>query len=124
MKILSYRDAGYDAFVRRLHRRAVPDAAVRELVAEIIGEVARRGDRALVAYAQRFDGVKLGPGRLLVGDEEIERAAAAVSGATRRAVDPEKVKQMIASAAIVWMIFPAASASASAVVASGAVSVK
>lgn len=86
MKILSYRDAGYDAFVRRLHRRAVPDAAVRELVTEIIGEVARRGDRALVACAQRFDGVKLGPGRLLVGEEEIERAAAAVSGATRRAV--------------------------------------
>ena len=38
MKILTYRDRGYAAFVRRMHRRALPGGEVRELVAGIIDE--------------------------------------------------------------------------------------
>ncbi len=86
MKILTYRDAGYAAFVRRMRRRALPSDDVRETVAEIIGEVGKRGDAALIDFAQRFDRVKLCRRRLAVETEEIERAASAVSGETRRAV--------------------------------------
>ncbi len=52
MKILSHLDPGYTAFVRRLNRRALPEAGVRDLVAEIIAQVAAKGDEALVSFHQ------------------------------------------------------------------------
>jgi len=86
MKILTHRDARYAAFARRMRRRALPGDKVRETVAGIIAEVAKRGDAALIDFAQRFDKVKLCRRRLAVEPEEIERAAEAVSPETRRAV--------------------------------------
>ena len=86
MKIIGYRDAGYDAFCRKMARRALPGEAVRGLVSEIIAEVARRGDVALCDFAKRFDGVKISSARLLVDAAEWEEAEQAVSGPTRRAV--------------------------------------
>jgi histidinol dehydrogenase len=86
VKVLSHRDPGYGAFARAMERRAMPGAEVRDLVAGIIGEVARHGDRALVDCARRFDGVRLTAGRLLVGEDEFEAAAAVVTHATRRAI--------------------------------------
>ena len=56
MKVLSHLDFGYTAFVRRLKRRALPEAAVRDLVAEIIAHVAAKGDEALITFTRRFDG--------------------------------------------------------------------
>lgn len=84
MKILGYRDAEYDSFVKRLNRRAVPGDDLRELVSGIIGEVAAKGDKALVAYAKRFDNVELTPKSLFVTPEEL--AAVKVPVSTRRAV--------------------------------------
>lgn len=86
MKTLTYRDRGYAAFARRMHRRALPGGEVRDLVAGIIDEVSQRGDAALVDFAARFDGVKLTRRQLLVGEEEIEKAAASVAPSTRKAV--------------------------------------
>ena len=40
MKILSYLDSGYAPFVRRLNRRALPEPGTRDLVSQIIAEVA------------------------------------------------------------------------------------
>lgn len=86
MKILTHRDRGYAAFVRRMRRRAIPGGEVRDVVAGIIDQVARRGDAALIEYAERFDRVKLSRKQLRVSAEEVERAAAAVAPSTRRAV--------------------------------------
>ena len=84
MKILAYRDADYESFVKRLNRRALPTHDVRDLVSEIIAEVAGQGDKALVAYAKRFDNVLLKEKQLFVTAEEL--AAVKVTPATRKAV--------------------------------------
>ncbi|HSP42676.1 MAG TPA: histidinol dehydrogenase [Luteolibacter sp.] len=86
MKLLSHTDPGYASFVRRLNRRALPEAGVRELVAEIIAQVAIKGDEALIAYTRRFDGAVLEPKGLFVSDEEFAAARKAVTPATREAV--------------------------------------
>jgi len=86
MKILSHTDSGYASFVRRLNRRALPEAGVRDLVAEIIGQVAAKGDDALIAYTRRFDGALLKRGGLFVSDAEFAAARKVVTPATREAV--------------------------------------
>jgi histidinol dehydrogenase len=86
MKILSYRDPGYAAFVRRLNRRALPESGVRDLVAEIIAQVASKGDDALTAYTRRFDGAVLDRKELFVSPGEFASAAKAITPATREAV--------------------------------------
>jgi histidinol dehydrogenase len=86
MLILSHTDSGYANFVRRLNRRALPEPGVRDLVSEIIAEVAAKGDAALIAYTKRFDGVMLKPKQLFITEAEFDAADRAVSSATRTAV--------------------------------------
>jgi histidinol dehydrogenase len=86
MKILSHSDPGYRAFVRRLNRRALPEAGVRDLVAEIIAQVAAKGDDALVDLTKRFDNATLTRKALFVTETEFASAAKAVTPATREAV--------------------------------------
>lgn len=86
MLTLSHTDPGYATFVRRLNRRALPEPGVRELVGEIIADVAANGDKALIAYTKRFDGVTLKPKQIFVSEAEFEAADRAVSAATRSAV--------------------------------------
>jgi len=86
MKVLSFRDPRYAAFVRRLNRRALPESGVRELVAEIIAQVAAKGDEALIAFTRRFDGAVLKPSDLFVSAEEFATARKTVTPATREAV--------------------------------------
>jgi histidinol dehydrogenase len=86
MKILSHTDSGYAPFVRRLNRRAVPESGVRELVGEIIAEVAMKGDAALFTFTKRFDGAELTAKSLFVTPAEFEAAEAAVTPATKSAV--------------------------------------
>jgi histidinol dehydrogenase len=86
MKILSYQDSGYEPFVRRLNRRALPEPGTRDLVTEIIAEVAKKGDAALISFTKRFDGATLTPSTIFVSEEEFAAAEAAVTPATRHAV--------------------------------------
>ncbi len=86
MKILSYLDPGYARFVRRLNRRALPEAGVRDLVTEIIAQVAAKGDESLVTLTKRFDNAALTTKSLFVTREEFAAARKAVSPATRMAV--------------------------------------
>jgi histidinol dehydrogenase len=86
MKILSHNDPGYPTFVRRLNRRALPEAGVRDLVSDIIAQVAAKGDEALVSLTKRFDNAHLTTKTLFVGEDEFAAAKKAVSPATRAAV--------------------------------------
>jgi histidinol dehydrogenase len=55
---LSTTDADFEAkFQKRLHWSADADAAIESRVAEILAEVQQRGDAAVLAYTQRFDGL-------------------------------------------------------------------
>lgn len=86
MKILSHKDADFAAMATMMKRRAVPTDALRDTVASIIAEVAAKGDEALLAYTQKFDGVTLTQKQLFVSDEEFAEAEKAVAPSTREAV--------------------------------------
>jgi len=55
---LNTTDANFEAaFQQRLHWSADADAAIESRVAEILADVQKRGDAAVLEYTQRFDGV-------------------------------------------------------------------
>ncbi|MDX1681385.1 MAG: histidinol dehydrogenase [Akkermansiaceae bacterium] len=86
MKILSHKDVGYDRFVRTLNRRAIPEDGVRDLVADIIDQVSKGGDKALFKLTKRFDGAVLDRRSLFVSEEAFESAAKQVKVSTRSAI--------------------------------------
>ena len=86
MNVLSYKDAKFAAMAAKMKRRAVPTDALRERVAAIIAEVAEKGDDALLAFTQQFDGVALNKKQLFVTEKEFAEADAAVPVSTREAV--------------------------------------
>ena len=52
-------DAGFEAaFAARLHWSADTDAAIEQRVADILADVQRRSDAAVLEYTQRFDGLQ------------------------------------------------------------------
>lgn len=86
MKILTHEDQGYSAFVKTLYRRAIPSDAVSEVVAGIVAEVAKKGDKALVEFALKFDGAKLTTKSLRVSEAELKQARESVSAETKAAI--------------------------------------
>jgi len=85
--------AGTPAFHRfmkvMLARRGGDAAAgrVNEAVANIIAEVRRRGDRALIDFTSRFDAVRLTPRTLAVRREELASARRAISAEDWRVLE-------------------------------------
>jgi histidinol dehydrogenase len=58
IRMLSTSNAGFEAeFQRVLHWSAETDLAIEERVAEILADVRKRGDEAVLEYTKRFDGV-------------------------------------------------------------------
>jgi histidinol dehydrogenase len=55
-------------------------------VRDIVADVRRRGDQAVVEYTNRFDNIAATPQTLRLGDDEIDRAAAQVSADERAAI--------------------------------------
>ena len=89
MKVLSYKDAAYARFVKKLDRRAVPGSGagnVESIVAGIIQDVQKRGNAAVFEYTQKFDGLKLTAKSIYVSADEIEAAYAEVSEDVKKAV--------------------------------------
>ena len=86
MKILSHLDPGYPLFVRRLNRRAMPEPGTRDLVTQIISEVAAKGDEALITFTKRFDGAVLTKKSLFVSEAEFASAEDSVTASTKSAV--------------------------------------
>jgi len=86
MKMLSHKDPAYPSFVKKLHRRAIPEDSVRDLVADIILKVGTEGDKALVELTHRFDGARLSLSQLFISEKEFTAAEAAVSKETKEAV--------------------------------------
>ena len=84
MRVLTGKAAA--AQISRLERRGVAeDPGVRKTVAKIVGDIRKRGDRALVNYARKFDA--LGDAALMVLPQELEAARDAVTPQFRRALE-------------------------------------
>jgi histidinol dehydrogenase len=59
--ILSTASADFESqFKAKLHRSAAADAAIEQRVADILADVQKRGDAAVLEYTQRFDGLAVG----------------------------------------------------------------
>ncbi|MGC1479636.1 MAG: histidinol dehydrogenase [Chthoniobacterales bacterium] len=86
MKLVTPSDRSYAKALADLDRRATPDPAVRDTVAEIISAIEKKGDRALIEFTQKFGGPKLTPAKLRVTEDEIASALADLPAATRRAI--------------------------------------
>ena len=68
------RDKVVDFLARLLRRSIALDTTLLAQVGEIIDDVRRRGDKALIDYTRRFDGVELS--ELRISDETLRRSAA------------------------------------------------
>ena len=80
---LSTRDPGFEAgFGQLLAAKRESAADVDAAVAEIIEDVAARGDAALIDHTRRFDGMDLAAGGLRLRAREIADGAAAVPSET------------------------------------------
>jgi histidinol dehydrogenase len=63
-------------FLNKLSARSVAiDAELLKLVASIVDDVRARGDRALIDYAARFDGVDIKISELRIGEQQLRRFA-------------------------------------------------
>jgi histidinol dehydrogenase len=81
MRVLSSSDSR--TLARLLDRRPAADTGLERRVAVILADVRRSGDRALLAYARRFDGLD---GDLEVPADDISAAAREVPTRVRRAI--------------------------------------
>ena len=90
MKVLSFKDAGYQRFVKKLDRRAVPSPELRETVADIIHQVQTKGNKALFELTEKFDKVKLTAKSLYVSEKEIAEAEALVEPDVKAAIAASK----------------------------------
>ena len=75
---LDAREAGFEAaFAGLLAEKRDLDVDVDDAVAEILAAVRKDGDRAVIAYTQRFDRLELTPETMRVRADEMEKAVAA-----------------------------------------------
>jgi histidinol dehydrogenase len=81
MRIIDGRDRR--AVNRVAAGRRGPDRGIERRVSAIVGRVRREGDRALLAFARRFDDLR---GPLEVSTREIQAGASAVAPDVRRAI--------------------------------------
>ncbi len=73
---LNTTDANFEAaFQQRLHWSADADAAIESRVADILADVQKRGDAAVLEYTQRFDGLSAQSMQQLVQTQEELKAA-------------------------------------------------
>ena len=83
VKRINASDVGFaDAFADVLSAKRETDVDVNQSVADIISDVQRRGDEAVLEYTQRFDRMEINAGGLAIGREEIEKAVGEVDGQT------------------------------------------
>ncbi|MCX6969908.1 MAG: histidinol dehydrogenase [Verrucomicrobia bacterium] len=86
MKVLRPKDRGYEKAIAAINRRSAPDPKVRSLVADILADVAKDGDAALLRYTKKFGGPSLASSQIPVAPAETARAIAELPAATRRAI--------------------------------------
>jgi histidinol dehydrogenase len=89
LRVLRTDDTDFDAQFERLrHWSADVDQAVEERVAQILDDVRRRGDAAVLEYTARFDGVTASSvAALEIGRAELAAALDAITPAQRQALE-------------------------------------
>jgi histidinol dehydrogenase len=86
VRTIAFNSRRFGAELAAFCREAAVPAEVSASVAAILSDVLREGDRAVARYAKKFDRASLRPRDFRVGAREIERAAAGLGRAKRRAL--------------------------------------
>lgn len=84
MKILEYKSATFAEELKKACESASLPQEAKDAVASVIADVRANGDKAVLAYTKKFDGVELKS--LKVSEEEMKAAAKIVSAADKRAM--------------------------------------
>ena len=86
MRIVRPSDKIYARVLRSLDRRAVPDPTVEKTVRDIVAEVQKLGDPALLRLTQKFGGPKLTRAQIRIPLRELPAAWRGLDAPTRRAL--------------------------------------
>ena len=87
MRTIRYTQKNYRSAIRKLDRRSAPPAGVEEIVRDIIANVERNGDQALIELSNKFDKAGFKNAKeLRVTDAELAAADDAVDAETKRAI--------------------------------------
>ncbi len=86
MRILQSTEPGFQQKLERFISTSGTDPEVESSVRTILEAVRTRGDRAVVEFTERFDGVTLKPAQLRVTAEELAAGRSALGRAERAAV--------------------------------------
>lgn len=98
MRIIRYTQKNYASAIRKLDRRSAPPAGVEAIVKDIIDEVQKHGDKALIELSNRFDKAGFKTAKdLRVTEAELAAADDAVDAATKKAIAASR-KNVIAFA--------------------------
>lgn len=84
MKILEYKSATFAEDLKKACESASLPQEAKDAVASVIADVRANGDKAVLAYTKKFDGVELKS--LKVSEAEMKAAAKKVSAADKRAM--------------------------------------
>lgn len=90
MQVIRPTDRGYASKIKKLNRRSIPDAKVRDTVAEILSDIEKSGDAALIGYTEKFGGPSLSPSQLYVTPAEIQAAVTGLEPGTKKAIAAAK----------------------------------
>ena len=87
MNLIRHTDSGYPSKLNKLiAASSLFDTGIERCALDIIRGVERRGDNALLQFTEKFDGAKLTPDKLRVGQAELDSAWRSTSTQTRRAI--------------------------------------
>ena len=91
MKTVKSGEKGFKGFIEALARRGTADSREAEgAVRAILDSIKKRGDRALVEYTEKFDGLSMKSTEIPVSRRDVEKAYRAV---------PRKVLALLEKAA-------------------------
>ncbi len=86
MDRISYTDKNFKASLRPLFERELYPLKIERGVSKILEAVRKRGDMAVVEYAEKYDNVKLKPSRFKVSGRELSSASKKVSAERKKAI--------------------------------------
>ncbi|NNE90162.1 MAG: histidinol dehydrogenase, partial [Verrucomicrobiales bacterium] len=87
MRIIRHTQKNFASAIAKLNRRATPPAGVEKIVSNVLANVEKNGDKALLELTKKFDGADFkSAGKLRVTDAELAAAEKSVDSKTKRAI--------------------------------------
>jgi histidinol dehydrogenase len=86
MKKLTYTDPRFFAKLERFASDSSVESFVRDTVSDILADVKKRGDRAVIEYTERFDGFRSTAKGLRVDPADLKRAEGSLEPGQRKSI--------------------------------------